>query len=572
LRFSRMFGRTLREAPAGTQMAAHGLALRAGLTRSLAPGVTAYLPLGWRALNRLADTVRADWQAIDGQESALPLVQPVELWDRSGRYDAQRTDMARFRDQTNRELAVGMSHEEAVMELARQVISSHHQLPVFLFQVGERISRRTQRRGGLLNMSAYHVVQGYGLHSEKPDMAAFYERLSQANEAIFERCGLEPLRAQAEIGATDGSRAHRWLLPHEAGEDTFVRCHDCDYTATLSAARMAEPESEDTEGLPLREVATPGATTIAALAEFLNVPTHRTLKVVFYTVRGRVVCVAIRGDRTVDEAKLASVLGSADFYASTEQELTAVGTVGGYGSPIGLQGARVITDRSVAAARNLVAGANKAGYHLLNVNTPRDFQIDLVADLARVEEGDRCPHCGGTPRLKRGTLHLQPGIELARAEMMGSGLSEALDVSFLDAQGRAQPLLLASYSLGLDRLLMAIIEAHHDEQGIVWPLACAPYQVYLLGLNLNKPDVAEQAEGLYRELRMQGYTVLYDDRKSSAGVKFNDADLIGLPLRVTVSSRSLKQGGVEVKWRTQHERQVLTFEELSSELRRTNEQ
>jgi len=282
-------------------------------------------------------------------------------------------------------------------------------------------------------------------------------------------------------------------------------------------------------------------------------------------VRGRVVCVAIRGDRTVDEAKLASVLGSADFYASTEQELTAVGTVGGYGSPIGLQGARVITDRSVAAARNLVAGANKADYHLLNVNAPRDFQIDLVADLARVDEGDRCPHCGGA-------LYLQPGIELARAEMMGSSLSEPLDVRFLDAQGRAQPLLLASFSLGLDRLLLAVIETHHDEQGIVWPLACTPYQVYLLGLNLNKPDVAEQAEGLYRELRMQGHTVLYDDRKSSAGVKFNDADLIGLPLRVTVSSRSLKQGGVEIKWRTQHERQVLTFEELSSELRRMNEQ
>ena len=565
MRFSRMFGRTLREAPAGTQMAAHGLALRAGLTRSLAPGVTAYLPLGWRALNRLADSVRAEWQAIGGQESALPLVQPVELWDRSGRYDALRKDMARFRDQANRELAVGMSHEEAVMELARQVVSSHHQLPVFLFTVGERISRRSQRRGGLLNMSAYHVVQGYGLHSDESDMAAFNERLSQANEAIFERCGLEPLRAEAEIGGADGSRAHRWLLPHEAGEDTFVRCRGCDYTATLSAARMAAPEIEDAEELPLEEVATPGATTIAALAEFLNVPTHRTLKVVFYSVRGRVVCVAIRGDRTVDEDKLASVLGSADFYASTEQELTAVGTVGGYGSPIGLQGARVITDRSVAAARNLVAGANKADYHLLNVNAPRDFQIDLVADLARVEEGDRCPHCGGT-------LYLQPGIELARAEMMGSGLSEPMDVRFLDAQGRAQPLLLASYSLGLDRLLLAVIETHHDEQGIVWPLACAPYQVYLLGLNLNKPDVAEQAEGLYRELRMQGYTVLYDDRKSSAGVKFNDADLIGLPLRVTVSSRSLKQGGVEVKWRTQHERQVLTFEELSSELRRTNEQ
>ena len=561
MRFSRMFGRTLREAPAQAETAAHRLALRAGIARSLGPGVYAYLPLGWRALNRLADTVRAEWEAIGGQEAALPLVQPVELWERSGRYEPLRLDMARFRDQANRELAAGMSHEETIMELARREVNSHHQLPVFLFQMGTRISRRTRPRGGLLSMLAYHSAQGYSLHADEADMVAFYERLSQANEAIFERCRLEPLRAEAGIAPDDGSTAHRWVLPHELGEDTFVRCRGCDYMATLSAARMAEPASEEAEELPLQEVATPGAETIAALAEFLHIPTHRTLKVVFYTVRGQVVCVAIRGDRTVDEAKLARVLGSADFYPSTEEELAAVGAVGGYGSPIGLRGARVIADRTVPAARNLVAGANKAGYHLLNVNTPRDFQIDVLADLARVEDGDRCPRCGGA-------LYLQAGIELACAEMMGSRLSETLGVTFLDERGKARPPFLARYGLGLDRLLAAVIEIHHDEQGIVWPLACAPYQIHLLALNLDKPDVAEQAESLYRDLQARGYSVLYDDRNASAGVKFNDADLIGLPLRLTISSRSLKQGGVEVKWRAQPERKVLSLEALRSQLGR----
>ena len=554
-----MFGRTLREAPAQAEMAAHRLALRAGLARSLAPGVYAYLPLGQRALNRLADMVRAEWGAIGGQEVALPLAQPVELWERSGRYDALRTDLARYRDQANRELAAGASHEETIMELARREVSSHHQLPAFLFQIEARISRRTRRRGGLLSLSAYHSAQGYSLHVDETDMAAFYERLKQANEAIFERCGLEPLRAEAQIGPSDGVAAHRWVLPHEAGEDTIVRCRNCDYTATLSAARMAEPEPEEAEELPLQEVATPGAETIAALAEFLNIAPRRTLKVVFYTVRGRVVCVAIRGDRTVDEEKLARVLGSTDFYPSTEEELAAVGAVGGYGSPIGLRDVRVIADRTVAAARNLVAGANKAGYHLLNVNTPRDFRIDQLADLARVEDGDPCPHCDGA-------LHLQAGIELARAGMMGSSLSEALGVTFLDAQGKPRPLFMARCGLGLDRLLVAVIETHHDEQGIIWPAACAPYQVHLLGLNLNKPEVSAQAESLYRDLRARGYAVLYDDRDASAGVKFNDADLIGLPLRVTVSSRSLKQGGVEVKWRAQTEREVMSVEELLSAL------
>jgi len=559
VRFSQLFGRTLREAPAGEEMAAQRLALRAGLGRSLAAGVVAYLPLGWRALSRLADLVREEWTALGGQQVTLPLVQPVELWKRSGRYDALRLDMPRFRDEAHRELTAGMGHEEAVMELARSEISSHHQLPVFLFALGARISRRTERRGGLLSLAAYHVVQGYSLHADAADMAAFYARLCAATETIFERCALQPLRAEAEVGTADICTAQRWLLPHEAGPDTFVRCQACDYTATLATARMAGPQPEEAEELPLEEVATPGAETIAALADFLHVPTHRTLKVVFYTVRGRVICVAIRGDRTVDEAKLAHVLGSADFYPSTEDELAAVGAVGGYGSPMGLRGARVIADRTVAAARNLVAGANKAGYHVRNVNTPRDFPMDLVADLAGVEEGDRCPHCGGR-------LALQAGIELARAAMPGSRLSEALNVTFLDEQGRARPLFLAAYGLGLDRLLAAVIETHHDEQGIVWPPACAPYQVHLLGLNLNTPEVAEQAESLYRNLQGRGVAVLYDDRDASAGVKFNDADLMGLPLRVTVSSRSLQQGGVEVKWRAQQERRVLTFEELRLEL------
>jgi len=561
LRFSQMFGRTLREAPAQVETAAYRLALRAGLVRALGAGIYAYLPLGQRVLHRLADMVRAEWKTIGGQEITLPLVQPTEIWRRSGRYEALRPEMARFRDPSNRELAVGTSHEETIMELARREISSHRQLPVFLFQIGVRISRRTQPRGGLLSMSTYHVAQGYSLHARATDMLAFYECLGQANEAAFARCGLEPVRAEAVSEAANGSTAHCWLLPHESGEETIVRCHSCDYAALLSAARMAPPAPEEVEELPLQEVATPGMKTIAALAEFLNVPTHRTLKVVFYTVRGKVVCVAIRGDRTVDEDKLARVLGTTEFYPSTGEELAAVGAVAGYGSPVGLRGVRVIADHTVPAARNLVAGANKVGYHLLNVNTPRDFSIDQVADLARVEEGDPCPHCGGA-------LYLQKGIELARAETLGSHLSETLGVTFLDEQGKARPLFMARYGLGLDRLLAAVIETHHDEQGIIWPPACTPYQIHLVGLNLNKPDVAEQVEALYRDLQVQGYSVLYDDRRESAGVKFNDADLIGLPLRLTVSSRSLKQGGVEAKWRTQVERKVLSFEALPSELQK----
>lgn len=559
MRLSHQFGRTLREAPASAELAADKLAIRAGLVRSFAPGAYAYLPLGWRVLARLADLVEAQWTELGGQRMRLPLVQPLEVWEQSGRYPSLRSEMVRFRDEANRELIVGGGGEEPQLALAATEVTSHGQLPLFLFDVALAATRSSRRRG-FFGLASEHVVAGYSLHVDEPDMAAFYDSVAAAIETVMGRCGVAATRADAAVAGDAELRACRWLLPHRDGTDSYVRCQSCDYTAIQSTAQFAEPALETDELLPLQEVATPGAETIAALAEYLDVPTHRTLKVVFYTARGHVVCVAIRGDRSVDERKLAHVLGDPDFYPSTETELAAVGTVGGYGSPLGLEGVRVIADRTVVAARNLVAGANKAGYHVLNVNAGRDFKVHHVADLARVEDGDPCASCAGT-------LELKSGFALARAEMMGSGLSEALDATYLDANGVAQPLWLAAYDIGLDRLLGSVIETGHDEQGIVWPVVCAPYHVHLLALNLNKPEIVEQAEALYEQLRGLGTDVLYDDRDLSAGVKFNDADLIGLPLRVTVSSRSLQQGGVEVKWRDESDRKVIPLDELPDEVK-----
>jgi prolyl-tRNA synthetase len=556
LRLSRLFGRTLREAPGFAEANAHRLALRAGLMRSLAPGAHAYLPLGRQAVLRLAGLVRAEWERLGGQEMALPLIQPVDLLERSGRYAVLRAGLVRYRDDAQRELAAGATGEEPILGLAGPEIGSHHQLPVFLFEMTHVLSRQASRRGWP-GWGASHVARGFTLHGDPGDMEKFYALALSAIDAIFERCEVRPVRALASPGA---SSAHHWLLPQPSGQDAIVRCSRCEYAAIPLAAGSAQPEQEQKDELPLEELATPGAETIAALAQFLGVPTHRTLKVVFYTVRGRVICVAIRGDRAVDEEKLARVLGEPDFSPSTEAELAAAGTVPGYGSPIGLQGVRVVADRTVAAARNLAAGANKAGYHVRNVNTPRDFEIDLVADLARVQEGDPCPRCAGT-------LSLTPGIRLAQAEMMGTELAEVLGVTYLGADGRARPLALASYSIGLDHLLAAVLETHHDDQGIVWPLACAPLQVHVAGLNLNKPEVAEKAEALYRELLAEGVSVLYDDRDASAGVKFADADLIGLPLRLTISARSLDQGGVEVKWRSEADRAIVSLADLPAVLR-----
>lgn len=562
MRFSQMFGTTLREAPSGTETVAQRLVLRSGLVGTLAPGVHAYMPLGWRALQAIGDLVRTEWRGVGGQEVALPLAQPLDKWNRSARPGYQPSDPPRFRDEANREVAVGMRRDQAVVRLARSQISSHNQLPVLLFEEGQRMSRQVGRRLGLIGSIASHVMLGYSLHADRANSTAFYERMCDSIDASLRHCDLEPLRAEATIGDEArgaGLSTLGWVMPHEYGEDTYATCSRCGYRATISAAQMAEPAAEDAELLPLEEVATPGAETIAALAEFLGVPEHRTLKVVFYSERGQVVCVAIRGDRTVDEKKLAAVLGSGEFYASTEGELASVGTVGGYGSPVALKEVRVIADRTVVAARNLVGGANRAGYHLLNVNTPRDFRVDQVADLAEVEDDDRCPGC-------EGTLQVQAGVELARAELLGDALSQVLEATFLDSQGRSQFPHLASYTVGLDRLLMAVVCEHHDEHGIKWPSSVAPHQIHLVGLNLNKTEIAEEAESLYVALLDKGFTVLFDDRNASPGVKFNDADLIGLPLRLTVSARSLRDGGVEVKWRNEAEREVRALEDLPSVL------
>jgi prolyl-tRNA synthetase len=520
MRLSKLLGKTLRQPPSDAHLASHQLLVRAGYVRGLDAGLFAYLPLGHLAMERLRAVVRQQLSALGCQELDVPTTPDA-------------TPLAEL------------------VRLIRRELDSYRQLPAVVSQAAIRATPQAGTRGGLFGASERPVVDISAFDSAD---ATVGQEVAAALERILSACDVPVIWADA------GQAAQRAYFVHPAGDEEVVRCPSCDYAAERSWATPAWSPPPDEPELPTEEIETPGCNTIAALAEFLDIPAARTLKMVFYSVQGKVNCIVVRGDRSVDEAKLARVLGTDWYYASMEDELAAVGAVGGYASPIGLDKSkvRVVADPSVRSGKNFVSGANRPDYHIRNVNVPRDFVPGEWVDLARVEVGDPCPHCGAP-------LELEAAFSLAESTAPAPCQPEA---EYLDAEGRSQPLWLASWRLDLGRLLAAIVEGHHDDYGILWPVACAPLDVHIVGLDLRREDVAAQAEALYTRLQADGLAVLFDDRDGSAGVKFNDADLIGIPLRLTVSKRSAAEGLVEAKWRDSRERLKLDGEGLAAELAR----
>jgi len=521
MRLSALLGKTLRQPPSEAQLASHQLLVRAGYVRGLDVGEFAYLPLGRLALQRLESLISAQLSPLEAQEIALPYSPDAE----------QSRNLCR---------------------VAGREIDSYKQLPVWLFEFALHGGLEPRGRTGLFGASEspcvdIHAFDGAGMDEVE-------RQLESALAALARACAVQAVWAEA------GDMGRLAYFSHPNGDGEMVRCPDCGYTAERSWARVAWPDLSSGDELAPEEIETPGCDTIASLAEFLGIPAMQTLKMVFYSVASRVVCVVIRGDRAVDESKLARVLGTDRYYASLDDELATVGAVGGYASPIGLDRSkvRVLADPSVHGGRNWVTGANRPGYHIRNVNIPRDFEPGEWADLALVEPGDPCPQCGSP-------------AEIETAFALGYATLPAPcqpDAEYLDAEGKAHALWIASGRLDLGRLLAAIVESHRDEYGIIWPQACAPFDVHLVALDLSKEDVAAQAEELYARLEATGLQVLYDDRSASAGVKFNDADLIGCPLRLTVSKRSVRDGVIEAKWRDSSERMKLDDDGLAAELAR----
>lgn len=576
MRFSNLFAQTLRETPSDAELASHRLSLRAGLIRQLAAGIYSYLPLGWRALRKVEAIVREEMDAVGGQEISMPIVQPADLWRASGRYDAATPGptLVRFRDRSSHDMVLAMTHEEAVTDLARQVVHSYKQLPLMVYQIQTKFRDETRARGGLVRVREFPMKDAYSFHLDAESLDATYREVYGAYERIFARCGLEAFAVEADPGMMGGATSHEFMVANEKGEDTLMRCARCGHAANRETARFDKGTLPAEEPAPLERVATPGATTIEAVAKYLGIETRQTLKAVFYTTAGgEVIFGVIRGDLEVNETKLAAALGGADLHPSTTEELEAAGLVAGYASPVGIEGVRVVADDSTQSEARFVAGANEPGYHLRNVNVARDLAsactsdwqsdrrnaIPAYVDIALAREGDPCPRCGAPLAATR-------GIEAGHVFQLGTQYSEKLGATVLNREGRAEPMRMGCYGIGLGRLLALVIEAHHDEQGIVWPVAIAPAQVHIVSVGANREDVSTAADALYERLCGVGYEVLYDDRPERAGVKFNDADLIGLPVRITISRRMLEGDALEIKARWEDEQRVVPAGEIEASI------
>lgn len=553
MRLSNLFSRTLRDAPADADLTSHALLVRAGMVRPLASGLYVYLPLGWEVIRRLETILREEMGTIGAQELRMPLVTPAELWQRSGRWQETGDELVRLKDRADRDLVLAMTHEETVTEVARFVVQSYRDLPMVVYQIQAKMRDEPRPRGGLIRMREFLMKDAYSFHAHADDLDTFFPHMRRAYEAIFRRVGLAPIAIDALSGMMGGSGSLEFTLAHALGEDQFVVCADCAYAANMEVAVADKGAPPVEEALAVTPVATPGADTIAALAEMLDIAPERIAKSVWYAADGeeplRLIVALIRGDLDVDERRLCDAAEARAVRPATTQEMARVGAVAGYASAVGIDRSPagpgepillVVADDTIAASPNLVAGANRPDLHLRNVNYGRDFSADVVTNLARVRDGDSCTRCGGA-------LQVQRGIELGHLFKLGTRYSQPMGATYLDRDGVSVPLVMGSYGIGLDRLMATIVEAHHDGYGITWPASVAPADLHLVGLKLDDARVREVAEGLYAELRIAGYRVLFDDRSESPGVKFADADLIGAPLRLTVSPRTVGREAVEIK-------------------------
>ena len=516
---------------------------RGGFIQPLASGIYSFLPIGERVKRKVEAILRAEMEAVGAQEVSLPVVHPAELWKESGRWNDIGPELARFRDRANREMVLAMTHEEVVADIVRRQVRSYRQLPAVLYQIQTKFRDEPRSRGGLIRAREFVMKDAYSCHASSSDLDDFYDLMHGTYLTIFQRVGLEVISVEADVGLMGGTTAHEFMYLSEIGEDQLVLCDACGYAANRQVATFRKDAVADEPAVPIQEISTPDMTTIAALASYLDVAESRTAKAAFFMADRRLIFAVVRGDMEVNETKLANAVKASELRPATEAELANTGIVPGYASPIGVTGATIVVDDLVARSTNLVAGANRVGFHLLNTNFGRDYTAHVVTDIAAASSDAPCVVCGGPLRLVR-------GVEVGNIFKLGTKYSEALGASYLDESGRSQPVVMGSYGIGVGRLIGCVAQHCHDERGLMWPLSLAPFHVNLVGLDLDDESVRSATEELYAALLSRGVEVLYDDRPERAGVKFNDADLLGIPVRVTVSRRTLAKDSAEIKLRS----------------------
>ncbi|MDD5289427.1 MAG: proline--tRNA ligase, partial [Dehalococcoidales bacterium] len=518
------------------------------------------MPLAWRSLKKIENIVRDEMNKAGGQEITMPVLSPIELWQKSGRDRIMGKTLFTLNDRREHTLALGPTHEEVVTDLVAHHVQSYRDLPLLVYQIQVKFRDEPRPRAGLVRLREFVMKDLYSFDADEAGTEASYQKMLHAYENIYQRCGLKAVIVEADSGAIGGKFSHEFMLPTESGEDTVISCPKCGYTANAEKARFNKGKVKNDQPLPVEEVATPGMKTIEEVAGFLKVPHNQTIKAVFYVADNRFVFVVIRGDLPVNEIKLKNALHCQELRMATEAEVAEKGIVPGAASPVGLTGITIIADDSINSGTNFVAGGNKPDTHIKNVNYPRDFKADTVTDIALAQAGDTCAECGTKFVAVR-------GIEVGHIFVLGTVYSEKMGANFIDAAGVSHPIMMGCYGLGLSRLLAAAIEQHHDDKGIIWPVPIAPYQVYLCPLYRDGTKVGETAEKINDELESAGLEVLFDDRMESPGVKFNDADLLGIPLRITISPRTLEKKSVEVKWRAEKEAKLLPIEGIAAAIK-----
>jgi prolyl-tRNA synthetase len=556
---SELFGQTLREVPADAEIASHQLLLRAGYIQQMGAGIFTYLHLAKRSMTKIEQIMREEIEAIGGQEISMPVVQPADLWKATGRWYQIGAEMGRMKDRNDRDIALAMTHEEAVAYLTKNLIQSYKQLPRLVYHIQTKWRDDPRPRAGLIRVREFTMKDSYTLDVDDAGLDKQYQAHYDAYFRIFARCGLPVVSVQSDVGMMGGNMAHEYMYLSPVGEDTLIICPKCEYIANRQVAAFQKAKAVPEEMLAIEKVATPAVKTIEELTGFLGIERSRTAKAVFMMgtfvdgaeTKEKLVFAVIRGDMDVNETKLANVAGAMGLRPAVDEEIRAVGAVPGYASPLAVKGAMIVVDDSIVNSPNLVAGANEEGFHLCNVNYVRDFKAEVVADIAVAEAGHACPECGTVLTASR-------GVEVGNIFKLGTRYSAAVGATFLDKDGVEKPVVMGSYGIGVGRLLACAAEEYHDEHGLTWPVSIAPYAVHLVSLRGGE----EEAAALYAEFQQAGVDVFFDDRDERPGVKFNDADLIGIPLRLTVSKRSLEAGGVEFKYRSGEDREVIPRDEV----------
>ncbi|MBI2893273.1 MAG: proline--tRNA ligase [Deltaproteobacteria bacterium] len=554
MRYSKMLIPTVKEAPAEAISPSHVLLLRGGYIRKLGAGIYNYLPLGHRVLSKVARIVREEMNRAGAQEVLMPAVLPAELWQETGRWDAFGDVLLRFKDRKGTDFCLGPTHEEIITDMVRREVRSYRQLPVNLYQIQTKFRDEARPRGGLLRTREFLMKDAYSFDVDDEGAARSFAQMREAYERIFTRCGLTFRIVSADSGAMGGSMSAEFQILAETGEDAIVACDSCDYAANVEVAQVALPQRPAAPATlaPLKKVPTPGKRTIEEVSTFLGVAPQKMLKTLIYVAGQRVVTVVVRGDHEVNEVKLARALGMSEVFLATDADVVrATGAPVGFAGPVGMK-TEVYADQAVQAVFDGVTGANEAGAHYTGVNPGRDF-APRWADLRSAGEGDPCPRCSGHYKAYR-------GIEGGHIFILGTHYSAKMKATYLDAAGVEKPIVMGCYGIGVSRIVAAAIEQHHDADGIRWPLAIAPFEVLVTSVGASAEVRAASTE-IYEALSGDGFEVLWDDREERPGVKFKDADLIGIPIRVTVGERGLKEGVIEVKRRDQKEAARVTRSE-----------